>query len=91
MTDTKSETVIVYLKSSFARYGIPKVLFSNNSPQYCAHELKIFTDKWEIKHVTSSINYRQSNGIAECAVQSINKLLKTCDHNQEDPYLALLN
>jgi hypothetical protein len=91
LPDTRCQTVINYLKSIFSRHGIPKMLFSDNGPQYSAFEFKEFKDKWGIEHITSSPYYPKSNGLAERSVQTVKNIFKKCEDSGEDPYIALLN
>ena len=83
---TTSSSVIEHLKSIFGRNGIPKVLRSDNGPQFASGAFKEFAEKYDFSHVTSSPRYPQSNGAAERMVKTVKELLKKSD----DPYLALL-
>ena len=85
-TSTTSTNVITHLKSVFARHGIPQVLISDNGPQYSAGAFEKFAKEYGFQHQTSSPKYRQANGVAECAVKTVEQLLK----KNKDPYLALL-
>ena len=70
--------VIVAVKDSFSRHGIPEVLFSDNGPCYIAHEFSKFANEWSFVHDTSSPRYPQSNGLAEVSVKSVKSLLRKC-------------
>ena len=85
-----SGEVIKKVKSLCARYGIPKVLVSDNGPQFASHDFKNFTHGWNISHHTSSPRYPQSNGKAEAAVKTIKHMMIKAVQNRTDPYLALL-
>ena len=87
LRNTSSQTAISFLKSVFARHGIPECLRSDNGPQYASIEFRNFCRDYGIRHVTSSPKYPQSNGMAERAVQTMKKLLRS----GSDPDLALLN
>lgn len=87
---TTSSSVIVGLKSIFARHGIPDVVFSDNGPQYSSAEFKDFAESWEFTHIASSPGHAQSNGQAERTVQTIKNLLKKSEVNNGDPYISLL-
>ena len=91
LTDTLSSTIITHLKSIFARHGIPKVVISDNGPQFSSHQFQAFANQWDFEHLTSSPTYPQSNGMAERAVQTVKGLLKKALQGNADPYLALLN
>ena len=90
-TNTTSQTVINHMKSVFARHGIPRILFTDNGPQFTANSFKTFTTDWEIQHITSSPLYPQSNGQVERTVQTVKNLLKKARDSHEDPYLSILN
>ena len=84
---TTATEVIAHMKSIFARHGIPKLIVSDNGPQYSSEEFPKFMREYQCQHVTSSPLYPQSNGEAERAVKTIKGLLK----KEGDPYLALLS
>lgn len=90
LDSTISGSVITQLKSVFARHGIPRVLMSDNGPQYASREFKNFTREWGIEHQTSSPYYPQSNGKAERGVGIVKTLLNKCKEGNGDPYMALL-
>ena len=87
LPNTKSATVIMYLKSIFARHGIPSEVISDNGPQYASGEFKSFAEKWEIKHTTVSPLNPQANGLVEKAVQIVKNLLIKAKEDGRDPYL----
>ena len=91
LPDTTSSTVIKHTKSIFARHGIPKVVISDNGPQYACKEYREFSSNWEFQHITASPYHPEANGKAEPAVQTIKSLMKKALRNEEDPYLALMN
>ncbi|XP_035221250.1 uncharacterized protein K02A2.6-like [Stegodyphus dumicola] len=90
LPDTRSQTVISYMKSHFARYIIPLIVISDNGPQFSSKEFAEFAKKYQFKHITSSPYHPQSNGLAERSVQTAKKLLKKAQADHADPYLALL-
>jgi len=88
---TKGQKVIKSLKAHFARHGIPDILISDNGPPYSSDEFKDFTQKWNIKHDTSSPTFAQSNGFAEKNVQIAKRIILKCRKDKGDMYLALLD
>lgn len=91
LQDTKTKDVTDYLSEMFGLLGIPETLLSDNGPQYASGEFKKFAETWGIKHITSSPEYAQSNGLAERYVQVAKNLLKKCDMDGSNIHLALLN
>ncbi|CAC5420465.1 unnamed protein product [Mytilus coruscus] len=49
-----SDTVIMNIKSIFARYGIPEILVSDNARYYTNSKFQEFAKSWEFKHITLS-------------------------------------
>uniref|UniRef100_A0A8C5D510 Gypsy retrotransposon integrase-like protein 1 n=1 Tax=Gouania willdenowi TaxID=441366 RepID=A0A8C5D510_GOUWI len=86
LSPTRSVTVIVHLKSMFARHGIPETLITDNGPQFSCREMEHFAKEYCFEHITSSSRYPQSNGEAERDVRTVKDLLKKAS----DPYRALL-
>ena len=82
---TTADEDIVHTKSTSARHRIPEIVVSDNGPQYSSEAFAKFAHKYQFDHVTSSPCHPQSNGEAECAVQTVKRLLK----KEGDPYLTL--
>ena len=57
--------VILLLKEMFSEHGIPKVLHSDNGPQYVSAQFTDFCLSWGITHETSSLHYPQSKWICQ--------------------------
>lgn len=83
---TNASAVIKACKKTFARYGIPIQVNSDNGPQFTSAGFRQFSKEWGFQHTTSSPGHQQSNGKAEAAVKIIKRIMKRAD----DPYLALL-
>ena len=91
LTDTLSRTVIEKLSVQFARHGIPDIFMSDNGPQFINDTFKCFMKKWNIRHVTSSPRYPQSNGKVENAVETCKMLMKMAEKSRSDICLVLLD
>lgn len=76
LQSTSSKAVISYLKTVFARHGIPCELFSDNGPQFSSCEFAAFAKEWGFQHTTSSPAYLKSNGLAESSVKTVKNLLR---------------
>ena len=89
-SQSNANKVVLLLKEMFSELGIPKVLCSDNGPQYVNAQFADFCISWGITHETSSLHYPQSNGFAEACVKSIKHVLQRAKYSSTDPHLALL-
>ena len=87
---SNANKVVSLLKEMFSEHGIPKVLCSDNGPQYASAQFTDFCIAWGISHETSSPHYLQSNGFAEAGVKSAKHVLQQAKYSGADPHLALL-
>ena len=87
LMQTTSSAVIEHVKAIFACQGIPEVIVSDNGPQFNSRVFISFSENYSFTHLTSSLLHPQGNSEAECAMQTVKKLLKKA-HN---PYVTLLN
>jgi hypothetical protein len=87
---TRSYDVILAMKGTFSRFGIPKVVVSDNGPQFASGEFKEFSKTYQFVHETSSPKYLQGNGLAERTVGTVKALFKKARLAGDDPHLALL-
>ena len=90
LASLSSSNVILHMKSSFARHGIPRVLVSDNATCYASRSFKMFADEFNFEHRTSSPGYPQSNGKAEKSVGIVKGVLNKALDSNDDIYLALL-
>lgn len=73
-TMTTQET-ITRLRETFARFGIPTTIVSDNGRQLVSEEFKMFVRKNNIVHKTTSPYHPATNGAAENAVRTIKNFL----------------
>ena len=73
---SNANKVISLLKEMFSEHGIPKVLCSDNSPQYASAQFANFCISWGISYETSSPHYPQSNRFAKACVKSAKHALQ---------------
>ena len=77
--------VISLLKEMFSEHGIPKVLCSNNDPQYASAQFTEFCTSWGITHETSSPHYPQLNGFTEACIKSVKHALQCTKYSNANP------
>ena len=71
VNSTTSATTIEMLRKTFANFGIPDVIVSDNAQYFVSTEMKNFYDKNGIKLVNPAPYNPSSNGLAERAVQTV--------------------
>ena len=87
---SNANKVISLLKEMFSEHGIPKVLHSDNGPQYASAQFDDFCISWGMTHKTSSPHYPQSNGFTEPCIKSIKHAPQRAKYSGADPQLTLL-
>ena len=73
---SSANKVVSLLKEMFAEHSIPKVLHSDNGPQYVSAQFANFCISWGITHETSSPHYPQSNGFAKACIKYVKHALQ---------------
>ena len=73
---SNANKVVSLLKEMFSEHGIPKVLHSDNGPQYASVQFTDFCISWGISHETSSLHYPRSNGFTEACIKSVKHTLQ---------------
>ncbi len=71
-----SEAVMGELRTTFARFGIPETVVTDNGTCFVSAEFEHFLVQNGIRHITSAPYHPASNGLAERAVQIVKKGLK---------------
>ena len=71
--------------------GVPRCIVSDGGTQFTSQEFKDFTRMWDIQLRVTSPTNAQSNGQAECFVQSIKNSLTKAMGGGEDLHLAILS
>ena len=61
-------------KLIFSEYGWSETLISDNGPCHTSQAFTTVMQSYNVKHITSSPHYPQSNGLAEKYVQIVNIL-----------------
>ena len=76
LPDKLSSMVVIHAKHLFSKYRIPKVVISDNVPEFTANTFKTFLKQSDFTHTTSSLHYPKSNGQIERTIQTIKKSIK---------------
>ena len=66
-----SAVVIRLSRTSFAQFGIPETLVTDNGPCFVSEGFETFLAKNSVKHNTSAPYHPAVNGLAEHAVQTV--------------------
>ena len=69
---------IKYMKAMFARYGIPKLVFSDNGPEFPSLECRKFSADWYFEHDTSSPEFARSDVMVERMRQTVKRTRLKC-------------
>nr|CAI5855280.1 unnamed protein product [Callosobruchus analis] len=73
---TNAKNIILKLKETFAIFGLPVELVSDNGPPFNSQEFIAFCQANGIKPIKSPPYHPQSNGLAERNVQTVKKSLE---------------
>ena len=65
-----TQATIEHLRASFARFGLPEVVVTDNGTCFISSEFQEFTKRNSIRHVRTAPYHPSSNGLAERAVQT---------------------
>ena len=73
--------------ATFSRFGVPDTLVTDNGPCFALSEFA----KWNFQHITLSPCYLQSNGKAENAICTVERLFTKCRATGVSEFQALLD
>ena len=79
MTSTAVSKTIEILRTTFAAYGIPKLVVSDNGSQFTSKEFAEFIKGNGIHHIHTAPYHPSSNGAVERSVQSFKRSLCTSE------------
>lgn len=77
MNSTTTTNTIEKLRILFSQLGLPKVIVSDNGPQFVSEEFHLFLTQNGIKHITSAPYHPRTNGQAERLVQVFKQAMKS--------------
>ena len=85
-----SQTVKVHLSQIVARFGITRILVSDNGPEFVNSDLKQWCGSLRIKKMESPIYHPRANGIAERVVQTVKRAIQAWSPNLNVSFGAFL-
>ena len=74
----------------FSEYGWPDTLISDNGPCYTSQAFTSVMQAFSVNHITSSLHYPQSNGLAEKYIQTVKCLFNKAKKGRKDLYKCLM-
>ncbi len=80
LNHSTSKEIITFLRRSFARFGIPEKLVSDNGSVFVSTEITDFFNRLGIQHIRCSNFHPISNGCIERFHGSLKKQLTKTDH-----------
>ncbi|XP_045778211.1 uncharacterized protein K02A2.6-like [Maniola jurtina] len=89
LTSISATVVISRLRQLFAKFGLPKMIQSDNGPPYNSEEFGLYLKRNGIKHTRIAPYHPSSNGAAENAVRTIKRVLKKALIENVDDLTAL--
>ena len=79
-----------HCKQIFSGCGWSETLISDNGPCYTSQAFTSVTQSYSVNHITSSLHYPQSNGLAEKYVQIVKNLFYKAKEEGKDFYQCLM-
>ncbi|KII67555.1 Pro-Pol polyprotein [Thelohanellus kitauei] len=80
-SDQTSSTTIKYFTEVISRFGIPKIIHSDQGPNYESFEFRKFCELYNIGKTRTTPYHPEGNGIAERAVQTLKQTLNQIAEN----------
>ena len=77
MNQTTTAKTIARLRTTFATYGIPEQIVSDNGPQFISSDFAEFLKKNGVQHTRASPYHPATNGKAERFVRTFKEAMKT--------------
>ncbi|GJU69630.1 reverse transcriptase domain-containing protein [Tanacetum coccineum] len=80
-----ARVVVKFLRSLFARFGVPKALISDRGTHFCNSQLEKALQRYGVTHKLSMAYHPQSNGQTEVTNRAIKRILeRSVGYNPKD-------
>ncbi|GJT36198.1 reverse transcriptase domain-containing protein [Tanacetum coccineum] len=80
-----ARVVVKFLRSLFARFGVPKALISDRGTHFCNSQLEKALQSYGVTHKLSTAYHPQSNGQANVTNRAIKRILeRSVGYNHKD-------
>eukprot|EP00731_Ephydatia_muelleri_P007324 Em0003g1572a len=89
MQVSTAAVTIKALREIFCRFGLPRVIVSDNGPQFIASEFKDFCTANNITHIRATPYHPKTNGLAERAVRTFKERFSAAKMHRDDLDLTL--
>ncbi|XP_049886426.1 uncharacterized protein K02A2.6-like [Pectinophora gossypiella] len=89
MGRTTADATITKLRQSWARWGLPRQVVSDNGPPFSSKEFRDFLGNNGIEQMFTAPYHPSSNGAAENAVKTIKNVIKKARRENIDTQLAI--
>ena len=90
LSSMTGQHVACQCKLIFSEYGWPDTLVSDNGPCYTAETFTSMITEYGVNHITSSLHFLQSNGLAEKFVQIVKNLFYKAKEEGKDLFKSLM-
>ena len=90
LSNQTSGHVIGLLKTIFAEYGIPTIVYTDQGTQFASEEFRAFAVQCRFQVQHASPRYPQSNGCIEAMVKTAKNIMEKAEESGSDPHLAML-
>src|SRR5699024_1698739 len=85
LTDTTTKSVTKWLEETvFARFGYPVTITTDGASYFESREFAKFCEERNIKHHVTTAYHHQGNGLAEKAIQTVEKMVRTTVTEQSE-------
>ena len=74
--DLKAYNAVDFIRELFGRFGPPKILLSDNGPQYNNDLVKETLQVFNVKHQFSTADHSRGNALVERAIQTLQEKLR---------------